>query len=916
MLSDFYKAVGFPDKDRMLLEKDIVFIVPAKDYDLKPVLKRLEIPKWEVAVTYPKENLNLLEEVCASAPKLIIQVGSKLSRKFFFLPDDGTLDAECKAKIHAVRGDEYVNLHHHDEFSIKDALGTVEQLVKVLKKQRRSYLSVTNHGSVGGWIKQYNACKKNGIKAIFGMEAYVSDYRGDDMEEKKKHRSANHLILIAKTMEGFENIIKIHNDAQTEGFYYSPRADHSAFKKWGKGIIASTACLAGEIPSLLMADQKDKAKELYLYYKECFDELYVEIQIIEYEAQREANRRLIQFAQEMNAPLVLTCDSHYLEAEHSETHDVLMCIRQHKTLFDDKGQENEDVWNFDVKNLYYRAASQMRQVFENGFVDKNGKAYLPFRDDVFTKEVFCEAMMNTRKIAVSTEEIKLDSTVKMPKLYANSADILRTKAEAGFADRMIDDKTNKQEYRDRFEFELGVIIKLGWADYFLILDKIISEAKAQFGEWATGYGRGSAAGSLVSYCLGFTDVDPLPYGLLFERFLDESRPTPPDIDTDFDPRIREWVKQRIVDTFGAEHVCSIGTYQTYKTKAVILDVVRALNEDVVTANEVTKKIDSLDSFEDDEGEEKKVDKLSFDELCTHYPDLKAYFEQHPAVRHHAEILRNQVKNMGKHAGGVIISDIDLQGKIPVLRDKDKNIITAWAEAGGNEELSSVGYVKYDILGVNNLPIVADCIELIKLNKGIEIKRWEIPIDDSKTIRSATKKDLHGIFQLDNPATKPVADAVEMECLEDVAAVTSLIRPGPRDMKMDIEYAERKHGKQYAMPPIIRNVLTETYGVITYQEQCCTGDCQVWTPDGLMMIKDIVVNDKVKSVYCLNDAGDRVVRDIVQRHYMGKKMVYRVSLNNGMVLTCTEDEKVMTQRGWVEVENLKNDDEIVTKDDLE
>jgi DNA polymerase III alpha subunit len=332
----------------------------------------------------------------------------------------------------------------------------------------------------------------------------------------------------------------------------------------------------------------------------------------------------------------------------------------------------------------------------------------------------------------------------------------------------------------------------------------------------------SAAGSLVSYCLGLTDVDPIKYGLLFERFLDESRPTPPDIDTDFDPRYRDWVKEHIVEVFGSEHVCSIGTYQTYRTRAVILDVARALNEDVGFVNEITKKIDPLDSFENEDGEEKKVDKLSFDELCTHYPELASYFETHPTVRHHAEILRNQVKNMGTHAGGVIISDINLAGRIPLLFDKpgsdERKIVSAWAEAGGNEELSSVGLVKYDILGLNNLPIVSDCVELIRLNKHVDIKRWEIPIDDTDTIYRASKKDLHGIFQLDNPATKPVADAVVMESLDDVAAVTSLIRPGPRDMKMDIEYAERKHGKEYAMPLIIRNLLTETYGVITYQEQ--------------------------------------------------------------------------------------------------
>lgn len=708
MLSDFYKAIEFPEKDRIPLEKNVVIIVPKKDFDLKPVLKRLGVPRCEVAVTWPKANMDLMAEIGSIAdPKFVFQVGEKLSRRYTFLSDDGSQDAEFKAKIEALRTDAYVSLHHHDEFSIKDGLGTVAHLIKMLKAQRRSYCCITNHGSVGGWIKQYNACKKVGVKAIFGMEAYVSDYRGDDPEQKKAHRSANHLVLLAKTMEGFENIIKIHNDAQLVGFYYTPRADHAAFQKWGKGVIASTACLAGEIPSLLMNDKKDEAKALYELYKGCFDEFYIELQIIEMDMQREANRRLIQFAREVGAPLILTCDSHYIEPEHSDTHDVLMCIRQHKTLLDEKGEENEDVWNFEVKNMYCRTAEQMRLVFDNGFVDKEGVQHAPFKDDVFTEEVFQEAMGNTRKIAVSTEDIKLDPTIKLPKLYDDSTTIMRKKVNEGFKNKMLDRKPNYQEYIDRIAFEFGVITKLGWTDYFLVMDKIISDTISKFGEWAIGYGRGSAAGSLVSYCLGLTDVDPIKYGLLFERFLDESRPTPPDIDTDFDPRYRDWVKEYIVEVFGSEHVCSIGTYQTYRTRAVILDVARALNEDVGFVNEVTKKIDPLDSFKDEEGEEKKVDKLSFDELCKHYPELAAYFEEHPTVRHHAEILRNQVKNMGTHAGGVIISDINLSGRIPVLFDKEDHIVSAWAEAGGNEELSSVGLVKYDILGLNNLPIVSD-----------------------------------------------------------------------------------------------------------------------------------------------------------------------------------------------------------------
>ena len=377
-------------------------------------------------------------------------------------------------------------------------------------------------------------------------------------------------------------------------------------------------------------------------------------------------------------------------------------------------------------------------------------------------------------------------------------------------------KTDDKEYLSRFNRELDDLRKwsqVGGKDkakwIIDMVDKHLEPSST------------NRSNSLILYLCGLSSVDPIREGkeMVVTTLMSGS---PPDIDCDFDPNIRERVKQGIVKKFGSEHVCSIGTYQTYRTKAVILDVAGALGEDKHEAMMVTKQIDSMESFEDDEGEEKKVDKIPFDELCEHYPELKVYFDVHPAVRHHAEILRNQVKNMGTHAGGVIISDMSLSDKIPVLYDKpgseDRKVISAWAEAGGNEELSSVGLVKFDILGLNNLPVIRDCIAFIRQTTGKKIRRSDIPIDDRISINHGSKKDLVGIFQLDNPSTKPVVDRVELESLNDVAAVTSLIRPGPRDQKMDIEYAERKHGKDYTMPEIVKNLLAETHGVVTYQEQ--------------------------------------------------------------------------------------------------
>ncbi len=710
-LQEFYEENGVDATDQIKTPRRIVLVFPNKDNEINPILQRLGIARQEMTWTYPKKRsdgtpLDMTAELQCFSPDVVLNVSDAQS-----ITDDMISKAQSAIK------DRYVNLHHHDEYSIRDGLGTVTQLSKILQKRETPFCAVTNHGSVGGWIKQYSTCKKSGLKPIFGCEAYLNDYRGDDPEERKKFRSNYHLILLAATEEGFYNLIKIHNDAQLNGFYYKPRTNHDSLKKWGKGIIASSACMSGEIPQLLLAGQDEDAVKAYETYKQAFDEFYIELTLIEMKEQVDLCRKLILFAQKVGAPLIITGDSHYLYPEHAETHDILLLIKEGKTVLD-KIENPEEVWNFDARNLYYRSGEEMRQLWREGFWTKDSTpVHYQYEDDVFTESVFNEALENTRRIALKIEDIKLDSSVKLPKMYEDASSVLRAKASEGFKRRGLRGKT----YSDRFNYEMDVICKMGFADYFLTIHKIIQDTKEKFGEWSTGFGRGSAGGSLVSYCLELTDIDPIKYGLLFERFLDFSRPDPPDIDTDFDPRIRDWVKQHIVDTFSEEKTCSIGSYQTYKTRAVVLDVARALGLDIREAMEITKEISSLSSFdvETDEGtEEQKIDQMEFSEVCKHYPELGAYFEKYPDVLRHAEVLRNQVKNMGKHAGGVIISNLPLQDKIPVVRDKSGAVVSSWTEGLATHELTEVGLVKFDILGL--------CLEentLVKTNKGC------VPIKD-------------------------------------------------------------------------------------------------------------------------------------------------------------------------------------------
>lgn len=486
MKENFYPE-NYPDK--ISGDQRILIVKPCKEYDASKDLKALVLDKREVLFTYPKEGIDIFQETVASGCPLVIQVGKPCTKKLLFF--DGTLSTELERKIWDNVKDKYVNYHHHDEYSLRDALGTSKQLAQLLNAQGRKIMSITNHGSIGGWIKQNNVCKENNIKAIFGLESYQNNYRGTDQEEKVKNRKAYHLILLANNEEGFYNIIKIHNDAQLNGFYYSPRTCDDSLKKFGKGVIATSACLAGMIPKLLADGKEEEAVERYNFYKSCFDEFYIEIQLIEMEEQKEMNRKLIKFAQKVGAPLSIGIDSHYLYAENEETHSLLMCIRQKRTIHDLE-QKDDDTWQFTVRNLYYRDYEQLYDLFKYGFVI-DGKPVAPFEDDIFTEDIFYRACQNTRKMTICADEIKMDSSIKLPKLYDDSDTIFREMAWKGFCEKGFDKIPESNIYKERMEYELDVICLSGWADYFLISKMMVDKARELKGDWGVGLGRGCFA---------------------------------------------------------------------------------------------------------------------------------------------------------------------------------------------------------------------------------------------------------------------------------------------------------------------------------------------------------------------------------------------------------------------------------------
>lgn len=461
--------------------KPVLLILPNEQYDPKDFLNTFLIDHYYYEVFYVDQSKddktnadNAWKKLVEMGGKVGIQLGVYISKKFLKW-EKGKNDVEIEKHVRACCGDIFVNLHHHDEFSIRDGLGTVDDLIELLKNRNQRVCAITNHGAVGGWIKQYNRCKKAKIKSIFGFEGYLNNYRGDDPELKKQNRKSFHLVMLAKNVEGFYNLIKIHNDAQLNGFYFSPRTDYEHLKQWGKNVIGMSACLGGEISQALMKDDFDKAKQAYDFYKSVFDVFCIELVMIDMPEQIEMNHKLIEFAKKVKAPIVVTLDSHYTYPEHSETHGILLLIKTNKTE-QDVMENSDSVWQFKGKDLYYKTEAQLRKLWEE-----------KYKNDVFTEEVLNEAIRNTRRIANMCEDIELDSDYKLPKLYKDADAVLRNHALKGLREKRLHEIPR---YADRVEDELRIIKKLGFSDYFLIVEKIVKDTKKKYGDWSVGFGRG------------------------------------------------------------------------------------------------------------------------------------------------------------------------------------------------------------------------------------------------------------------------------------------------------------------------------------------------------------------------------------------------------------------------------------------
>ena len=683
----------------------------------------------------------------------------------------------------------FVHLHVHSEFSLLDGAIRTEDMVAKALSYGMPALALTDHGNLYGAIEFYQKATAAGIKPIIGCEMYVAPGSMHDKKSNNNGRDAAfHLTLLATNNVGYHNLIKLSTAAHLEGFYYKPRVDKELLAKHSEGIIALSGCLKGEINAALTASDMEKAREVVAQYRDIFgkENFFIELSDHGIEAQRRNRASLIQLADEFGLGLVATNDVHFLERAHHEAHDVMICIGTGSMVADEKRMHY-------VPELYFKSGEEMAALFAD-------------RPD---------AISNTLLIAERCN-LTLDFTQSKYPSYPPPAGktgevYLRELCEAGLQKRFGERAENDPELRQRLEYELSVLEKTGFISYFLIVWDFIHYAKEQ--GIPVGPGRGSAAGSLVAYVLGITDLDPLRYGLIFERFLNPDRISPPDIDIDFCQNRRGEVIEYVRQKYGERSVAQIITFGTMGAKSVIRDVGRVLGWSYSDADRISKMIPN----------ELNITLNGLDKKGKHEPgaidknpELKKAVSEEQATSqlwNYATLLEGLARNSGVHAAGIVIADRDLSDYIPLTRANDGSIVSQYSMM----PLTELGLLKMDFLGLKTLTVMDDAIKLIH-QKNPEFSLEEIPMDDATTFALLNRGESVGVFQLESGGMTNVAKRLQIDSFDDIIALIALYRPGP--MQFIDEYIERKKGTKkiaYAHP-LLEKICSETYGIIVYQEQ--------------------------------------------------------------------------------------------------
>ena len=669
----------------------------------------------------------------------------------------------------------FVHLHVHSEFSLLDGANRIKDLPVRAKELGMDAIAITDHGVMFGAIDFYKACKENAIKPIIGCEVYVAPRKMSDKDPMLDNKY-NHLILLAKDNNGYKNLIKLVSLGFTDGFYYKPRIDKEVLEKYHEGLICSSACLAGEVASKISAGDIEGAKESALWFKNLFgDDYYLEIQNNGIKEQVLVNQKLIQIARELNIPLLATNDSHYLKKEDAYNHEVLLCIQTGKKMSD------EDRMRFETDELYIKSPEEMMEFFKN----------VP------------DAIENTVKVAEKCNvEFEFGHTIlpnyEVPKEYPTHFDYLKKLTDNGIKKRYGENVS--EDILKREEYELSVINKMGYTDYFLIVWDYVNYAKSH--NIPVGPGRGSGAGSIVAYAIEITDIDPIKYGLIFERFLNPERISMPDFDIDFDYEKRQDVIDYVSDKYGHDHVSQIITFGTMSARMVIRDVARVLDVSYAEADKLAKMIPNELH-------------ITIKKAMEQNKELKDLYEGNSDIHNLLDIamaLEGLPRQASTHACGIIIAREPVVNYVP-LYARDNIISTQYIMT----TLEELGLLKMDFLGLRTLTVIRDSIDLVKQNKGIDVE-FDKDMNDPKVYKLWQDGDSVGIFQFESQGMTNFMKELKPDCLEDIIAGVSLYRPGPMDQipryianKKDPDNAVYTH-------PSLKPILSVTYGCMVYQEQ--------------------------------------------------------------------------------------------------
>ena len=669
----------------------------------------------------------------------------------------------------------FVHLHIHSEYSLLDGANRIKDLPIRAKELGMDAIALTDHGSMFGTIDFYKACKANGIKPIIGCEVYVAPRSRKDKDPNLDARY-NHLILLAKNNDGYKNLAKLVSLGYTEGFYYKPRIDKETLEQYHENLICCSACLAGEVNQAILKNNMEEAKKVALWFKKLFGEdYYLEIQNNGIKEQVLVNQKLIELSRELDIPLVATNDAHYLKREDAYNHEVLLCIQTGKKMSD------EDRMKFETDELYVKSPEEMSDYFKN----------VP------------EAIENTVKIAEKCNvEFEFGHTIlpnyDVPEEFETHYDYLKKLCDDGIKNRYGENPT--KEILERAEFEMNVINQMGYVDYFLIVWDYIHYAKTH--NIPVGPGRGSGAGSIVAYAIEITDIDPIKYGLIFERFLNPERISMPDFDVDFCYEKRDQVIDYVCRKYGHDHVSQIITFGTMSARMVIRDVGRVLDVPYAETDKIAKMVPNELH-------------ITIKKAMEQNRELRDLYEQNSDMKKMLDIamaLEGMPRQASTHACGIVITKDPVVDYVPLYR-RDDIISTQYIMT----TLEELGLLKMDFLGLRTLTVIQDTIELVKANRGIDVE-FDKDMNDSKVYKLWQDGNSVGIFQFESQGMTNFMKELKPDCLEDIIAGVSLYRPGPMDQipryianKKDPEHAVYTH-------PALKPILEVTYGCMVYQEQ--------------------------------------------------------------------------------------------------